>query len=761
MTNATIPAGSPSASQLFRWESADKGVAVHLSLDLVERLERETIEAFKTVTRRGSEIGGLLLGKTASAGRRLVLVDGFEPVQCDHARGPLYMFAEEDKKRLEQAIAKVKASGGTVAGFFRSNTRRDLCLDEDDLALMKEFFADPVQVCLIVKPFAMKPSVGGLFFWEAGRINGAEPHEPFPFRRPELEKLAHLIIKPDDSSLEPLHGKRTAAPPPVQSAPKPPEKSAAPPPFRREERPAAPPPPPKEAVSRTAAPPAMPKREEKPVSPLAFRRDDRPAISPVKPEVRPAGPVLVKKEEPAAPAEQKPAAAIPQPPKRDEKPAAPPLPVRGGAVPAAAAAKPPEKAQPAAPASEPKAERPPAPAAKSEPAPPVRPRPEPPASASPHVAQGPSRPAEDMPAASRRGIFAKPWLWAAVLVLALGAGATYKFVYLPGFGQQTQQADALSLKVERSAGQLLLTWNRSAAAIQTASRAILTINDGEHREDVDLELGQLRNGNIVYSPMTNDVSFRLEVTDVKGGKSVSESMRVLAGRPSPAVPVQEAPQVAQKLTPAPAPAPAPQSETQAAAAPKQTEPAKTVEQASAAAPQAPTEPTVTATPAVTVQPPKPESLAARLSAPVEVIDLPQISTQGSTSLTAAAMPGLTPRVPSAPPPEPAASRSGSQRPASPPKVNIGGQVVPAQLVRRAPTSYPALARQARISGTVRVEAVIGKDGRVKSARAVSGPPLLRRAAEDSVKQWVYTPALLNGAPAETTTQVDLNFLPGR
>jgi periplasmic protein TonB len=56
-----------------------------------------------------------------------------------------------------------------------------------------------------------------------------------------------------------------------------------------------------------------------------------------------------------------------------------------------------------------------------------------------------------------------------------------------------------------------------------------------------------------------------------------------------------------------------------------------------------------------------------------------------------------------------------------------------------------------------VEATIGRDGRVRSARAVSGPPLLRRAAEDAVRQWRYQPGMLNGEPMEVTTQVDVGF----
>jgi hypothetical protein len=56
----------------------------------------------------------------------------------------------------------------------------------------------------------------------------------------------------------------------------------------------------------------------------------------------------------------------------------------------------------------------------------------------------------------------------------------------------------------------------------------LSIVDGDHTEDVSLDVGQLRNGSITYAPITNDVTFRLVVTE-KRGRSVSESIRVLAG----------------------------------------------------------------------------------------------------------------------------------------------------------------------------------------------------------------------------------------
>ena len=74
-----------------------------------------------------------------------------------------------------------------------------------------------------------------------------------------------------------------------------------------------------------------------------------------------------------------------------------------------------------------------------------------------------------------------------------------------------------------------------------------------------------------------------------------------------------------------------------------------------------------------------------------------------------------------------------------------------------PPVYPPLAKQARIQGVVRLDAIIGKDGTMKDLRAASGHPLLVPAALEAVRQWVYKPTLLNGNPVEVVTVVDVNF----
>jgi len=72
-------------------------------------------------------------------------------------------------------------------------------------------------------------------------------------------------------------------------------------------------------------------------------------------------------------------------------------------------------------------------------------------------------------------------------------------------------------------------------------------------------------------------------------------------------------------------------------------------------------------------------------------------------------------------------------------------------------TYPAIAKTARVQGTVILAAVIGKDGTIENLHVVSGHPLLQGAAMEAVKQWRYRPYILNGEPVEVDTQVVVNF----
>jgi periplasmic protein TonB len=90
-------------------------------------------------------------------------------------------------------------------------------------------------------------------------------------------------------------------------------------------------------------------------------------------------------------------------------------------------------------------------------------------------------------------------------------------------------------------------------------------------------------------------------------------------------------------------------------------------------------------------------------------------------------------------------------------LRVGGNVQSARIINRVQPVYPPLARQTRISGTVRLHAIIGKDGTVQQLEVMSGHPLLQQAALDAVRQWRYQPTLLNGDPVDVDTTIDVIF----
>ncbi len=91
------------------------------------------------------------------------------------------------------------------------------------------------------------------------------------------------------------------------------------------------------------------------------------------------------------------------------------------------------------------------------------------------------------------------------------------------------------------------------------------------------------------------------------------------------------------------------------------------------------------------------------------------------------------------------------------RLRVGGNVMATHLITKVPPSYPPAAKQARIQGTVRINAFIGKDGHILELQLVSGHPLFVPPTIEAVKQWVYEPTLLNGNAVEVMTTIDVNF----
>jgi TonB family protein len=93
-------------------------------------------------------------------------------------------------------------------------------------------------------------------------------------------------------------------------------------------------------------------------------------------------------------------------------------------------------------------------------------------------------------------------------------------------------------------------------------------------------------------------------------------------------------------------------------------------------------------------------------------------------------------------------------------VRVGGDVREPKKIRDVKPYYPPEAQAAGVQGIVIMEAVIDRDGYVRDARVLRSVPILDQAATDAVRQWQFTPTLLNGVPVEVIMTVTVNFTLG-
>lgn len=173
-------------SGYLSWEPPGKAISIQLHTEAMERIEREVMEGVQALRRRGAEVGGLLLGRTESNGQRKIIIQDVAPLRCEHLYGPSFILSENDRLKLEETLALVKSGPDknvSVVGYYRSHTRPDLFLDDNDFSLISTYFADPLCVFLLIRPVATQDSTAGFFFWEGDQLRRGSSYQEFPFGR--------------------------------------------------------------------------------------------------------------------------------------------------------------------------------------------------------------------------------------------------------------------------------------------------------------------------------------------------------------------------------------------------------------------------------------------------------------------------------------------------------------------------------------------------------------------------------------------------
>ncbi len=182
--------GSPTSNKFYVWEVPGKNTVIHLDYSVVDRLLIEVMRGFGAIPRRGAEVGGVLLGSIEPGERTIVRVEEFEPVVCEHRRGPSYLLSDADTARYDEIVARHRFNPEKrlyAVGGYRSHTREGMALQPEDLRQWDTYYPEASSIFLLVKPFATRVSMAGFFFREdGGKVQTEAPYLEFPFRRREL-----------------------------------------------------------------------------------------------------------------------------------------------------------------------------------------------------------------------------------------------------------------------------------------------------------------------------------------------------------------------------------------------------------------------------------------------------------------------------------------------------------------------------------------------------------------------------------------------
>ncbi len=760
------------SGSLAAWTTPQCPIGVEYVPQVLKEIRLTVMEAFYTLPHGGMEVGGILLGKSSATA---VTITGYSPLECEHAFGPSFQLSGKDRDRLLELIATATGNGEEVVGWYHSHTRSPIFLSESDLEVYERYFGDPFQLALVMKPSSFRPLRCGFFFRDAGGVvhsegsylefdldSGSVPPE---LARPESGETSDGSLA-EGAASDDRGPNQTAETPETPNGT---DTDASPVmPARRAEAQPLP-----AAVAHsyyTWSFPGAPvcvwlhlevvkALEEQ----LADQREKRDLTGILLGEVEATAIVVSNVELLPHASESEMQLALAEIESAGRTRAIGFYRIRGGgrlkmseedqtlarnlfphptdvflvihaseAGPANAtfffwdqgrlfsefslmdfvldaqtlAAKELRRASAALAA-------------------PGKTRP----STVPYPAfearRGPERMGQAAPVQPNR------WRWiaailAAVLVIAIGAFTLTRTRSVED-GQApaaaSRSSPSLGLRIRREGTDIILSWDRNAVSKLSANAGLLIIKDGSEQKELFLDAARLTTAQILLAPEHSQVDVQLTLL-LPNNRTASESGIVI-------LPAKKSDQPAILTA---------------------TVPSRVVEPSEVTPESTRIRAAKTFTPPLE-QAPTPSAPLIDQPPPLTVRPTPSAVEQQFLSQEADAPPALGPALGRAGQ-MPAALRSAST-PAVP--LRIGGEAERAVLISQTEPLYPVSARVARIQGIVVMEAVIGSDGHVRDVKVLRGPLLLRQAAMDAVKEWIYKPAMLNGQPVESLAQVQINF----
>ncbi len=159
------------------WFVADRDLTIVVTEMVLESMRRAAMVGLQKIPRRGLEIGGVLFGRRE--GNRIE-IHQWREIECEHARGPGFDLSEKDEKGLAELLEAAKEDPALseleAVGLFRTRTRGDLMVSEEDVALFDRFFPERWQMLFVVRPHMYEPARAGFFLRDReGRMATGAP----------------------------------------------------------------------------------------------------------------------------------------------------------------------------------------------------------------------------------------------------------------------------------------------------------------------------------------------------------------------------------------------------------------------------------------------------------------------------------------------------------------------------------------------------------------------------------------------------------
>lgn len=151
------------------WSSTDGSTRIVLPAEIVDAISGYVVEGLKSVPRRGAEVGGLLTGSVRLGPVTEMVVNGFEPIACEHRFGPSFQLSAADDAGLRAMLAGRDPS--EILGFYRSHTRQDFGPETSDRHMVEQFFPGRSGVVLLIKAAGAVRLTGQYFFFQNGRLD--------------------------------------------------------------------------------------------------------------------------------------------------------------------------------------------------------------------------------------------------------------------------------------------------------------------------------------------------------------------------------------------------------------------------------------------------------------------------------------------------------------------------------------------------------------------------------------------------------------